>query len=78
MSNGGTVLEQCSVLLEYHLKKIMQKCWSCIKDSEYFIEKINNLDSAPENAILVTADVVGLYPSTPHDLGLTALRGALD
>ena len=56
----------------------MQKGWSYIKDSEYFIYKIHNLDSIPENAILVTADMVGLYPSTPHDQGLTALAGALN
>ena len=37
MSNCGTASEQCSVLLDYHLKKIMQKSWSYIKDSEYFI-----------------------------------------
>ena len=27
---------------------------------------------------LVTADVVGLYPSIPHEVGLRALREALD
>ena len=32
----------------------------------------------PENAILVTADVVGLYPGIPHEVGLRALREALD
>ena len=37
MSNCGTASEQWSVLLDYHLKKIMQKGWSYIKDSEYFI-----------------------------------------
>ena len=28
--------------------------------------------------ILVKADVVSLYPSIPHEVGLRALRGALD
>ena len=41
-------------------------------------QEIYNLDSIPENDILLTADMVGLYPSTPHDVGLTALTGALD
>ena len=77
MSNCGTASEQCSVFLDHHFKKVMQKGWSCIKDSVYFIKKINNLDSIPENAILLTADMVGLYPSTPHHVGLTALTGAL-
>ena len=37
-----------------------------------------NLGSIPENAVLVTADVVGLYPSIPHEEGLKALREVLD
>ena len=41
------------------------------------IKKINNLDSIPKDAILLTTDMVGLYPSTPHHVGLTALTGAL-
>ena len=32
----------------------------------------------PDGAILVTIDVVGLYPHIPHDEGLTAVRKALD
>ena len=31
----------------------------------------------PEGAILVTADIVGLYHSIPHEAGLKALREAL-
>ena len=42
------------------------------------IKKINNLDLIPKNAIFVTADVVGLYPSIPHEVGLRALREVLD
>ena len=32
----------------------------------------------PENALLCTIDVVGLYPSIPHDEGLQALKRAMD
>ena len=31
----------------------------------------------PEGAILVTADVIGLYPSISHEAGLETLRKAL-
>ena len=31
----------------------------------------------PRNSILVTADVVGLYPSIPHKEGLEALKSTL-
>ena len=63
---------------DHHLKRVMQKGWSYIKDSGHFIKKINNLDLIPENAILVTADVVGLYPRIPHEVGFRALREALN
>ena len=39
---------------------------------------MENIDSIPEDTLLVTADVVGLYPSIPHTAGLAALRDALD
>ena len=52
--------------------------WSCIKDLGDFIKKIWNLGSIPDNAILVTADVVHLHPSIPHEAGLKALRKTLD
>ena len=32
----------------------------------------------PDDIILCTADVVGLYPNIPHDEGLSALRKRLD
>ena len=76
ISNCGTASEQY-VFLDRHLKMVIQKGWSYIKDSGYFIKKINNLDSIPENVILLTTDMMSLYPSTPHHVGLTALTGAL-
>ena len=56
----------------------MQKSWSYIKDSTDFINKIGQIGDILENAILVTADVVDLYPSIPHKTGLKALKNALD
>ena len=56
----------------------MQKGWSYTKDSGDFIKKTRNLGSIPENTILVTADVVGLHPSIPHEAGLKALREVLE
>ena len=64
---------QKSVQSFFHLKPIIQKGWSYIKDSGDFINKTKNLD-----AILVTADVVGFYPSIPHEACLRALREVLD
>ena len=56
----------------------MQRGQSYVKDSGDFLKKIKNLGSLPENAILVTVDVVGLYPSIPLEAGLQALEEALE
>ena len=52
--------EKSSEFLDYHLKPVMQRSWSYIKDSGDFIEKIKRITNIPGDAILVTADVVGL------------------
>ena len=56
----------------------MQSGKSYIKDTNDFLDKVRKLKNLPSNSILVTADVVGLYPSIPHDSGLEALDKALE
>ena len=51
---------------------------SYIKVKGDFLEKLTNLGNIPFNVILVTANVVGLYPSIPHDAGLQALYERLE
>ena len=50
--------------------------WFYIKNSGDF--KTQNLSLMPENFILVTVDVVGLYPSIPHETGLKSPSEVLD
>ena len=54
----------------------MQRSWSYIKHSADFIEKIKMISIIPDHAVLVSADIVELYPSTPHEPGLEALEEA--
>ena len=70
ISNCSTPTEKVSELLDSHLQPIMRKGLSYVKDSSGFISKIKRMGSVPENAMLVTADVVELYPSIPNDVGL--------
>ena len=70
ISNCGTPTEKASEFLDYHLKPIIQIGKSYIKDSGCFINKIKNLRNILEDAVLVTADLVGLYPIIPHEVGL--------
>ena len=43
-----------------------------------FIKKIKNIGAILQDSILVTAYVVGLYPSIPHEVGLKALEKGLN
>ena len=55
-----------------------QEVKSYIKDTNDFLNKLRSLPKLPENIILCTVDVVGLYPNIPHEEGLSALRKRLD
>ena len=51
---------------------------SYIRDTSDFLKRLKGLGSVPHNSLLVKADVVGLYPSIPHQDGLEALPIKLD
>ena len=56
----------------------MQESWSYIKNSGDFLKKNKNIGKIPEGATLVTADVIGLYPSISNGAGLEAPRKILN
>ena len=60
ISNCGTPTEKASEFLDHHLQPIMKSRVSYIKDTNDFLFKLKNLGKIPENAFLVTTDVVGL------------------
>ena len=78
ISNCETPTEKSSEFLDYNLKPVMQRSCSYIKDSGDVIEEIERISNIPDDAILVTADVVGLYLGIAHELGLKALEEALE
>ena len=43
ISNCGTPTQKASEFLDYHLKPVMQRSWSYIKDSGDFIDKIKRI-----------------------------------
>ena len=49
-----------------------------IKYPGNFLNKSRKLGKIPDNAILFTAEVVGLYSSIPFKVGLRALKETLD
>ena len=56
----------------------MKEGKSYIKDTADFLDRLKDLGEVPEGAILVTADVIGLYHSIPHTEGVEVLRKQYD
>ena len=77
ISGCGTCTERISEFVDSHIKPLVPNIPSYIKDTKHFLQKLQGLGKLPEGAILVTADVVGLYPHIPHEEGLSAMRDAL-
>ena len=65
-------------ILQRYPKPIILNGLSYIRDPEHFRKKKQILGSVSINVILVTADVVGLYPNISHQAGLKALKEALE
>ena len=70
--------KKASEFFNNHVKPIIQNTWSYIRDSGDFIDKINRIRNIPKGAILVTADVIGLYPCILHVAEMKALKNAQD
>ena len=78
ISNSGFYTENSSSFIEYHLKPLAQNDKSYIRDTNDFLSKLASLPPFPDDVILCTINVVGLYPNIPCDEGLIAIRIALD
>ena len=64
--NCQTPTEKASEFLDSDLKTIMQENWSYINDSGDFIKNMDQIGDVPENAILVTAGIVQIFPPVFH------------
>ena len=74
----STPTEKVSEFLDHQLQPIMKQGNSYVKDTGDFPEKLRAIGEIPKGAILVTADVVRLYASIPHNEGLKVLRNQYD
>jgi len=74
ISACGSATEGLSEIVYYFLQPFIPLIPSFIKDTDDFIRKIRTITSIPPGALLVTIDVVALYPSIPHVDGINALR----
>ena len=76
-----TAIERLSAFTEFYLKPLSQNLPSFIKDSTDLINKIQALNAKgpfPVGSLLVSWDVVSMFPNIDNNLGTTAVRKALD
>ena len=67
-----------SKYIDYHLQLVAKQLPSYIKDTNYFINKINYIGNISPNSYLVTMDVKWLYISIPNSEGIAAVKNAYD
>ena len=72
-SCSSSLTENISIIVDWFVKPLLPTIPSYIKDTNEFLHRLRGLGQLPANALLVTLDVVALYPSIPHDGGLEAL-----
>ena len=77
----GTAIERLSAFTEFYLKPLAQSLPSFVKDTTDLINKIqllNDKGPLPPGTLLVSWDVVAMFPNIDNKLGLTAVKKALD
>ena len=70
ISNNGRATENISTFLDFHLKNIVSTIPHTLEDTRDFLQRLNQISDIPENTLLVSFDVVGLYPHIPHHQGV--------
>ena len=78
ISNNGTSTEIISLYLDYHLKSLIPNVPHILEDTRDFVNRIQGLSDLPESNILVSFDIVGLYPQIPHEEGTETMAKYLE
>ena len=80
ISGSGSVTENLGLFVEHSIKDLANKHDTFLQDTPDFlraIESLNENGPLPDNAIIVTIDVSGLYTNIPQEEGIEAVREAL-
>ncbi|XP_078584852.1 uncharacterized protein LOC144867010 [Branchiostoma floridae x Branchiostoma japonicum] len=77
LSANDCATERISAFADFHLRPLVTRLPSYIRDTTDFLRRLNKLGKVPPNATLVTLDVSSLYTNIPTDEGIQACREAL-
>ena len=78
ISNNNRATENVSAYLDQHLKSLVPNIPHILEDIRDFLCRINEIDNIPDNAILVSSDVVELYPNIPQEEGIKTIHEYLE
>ena len=77
----GTAIERLSSFTEFYLKPPAQSFPAFVKDTTDLLNKVQLLNESgpfPRGTLLVSWDVVAMFPNIDNNLGITAVKKALD
>ena len=74
VSNCGTPKEKISKFVDFYLWPIVKTLPLAIKDTTEFLCKLKELGDIPEEAIIYSMNVVGLYLHIPQGERLESIR----
>ena len=78
ISKCGSYTKNISAFLDHQLKPTGMQVKSYIKDTNANLKKLRDTPDLPEDSIICTINVVGIYPSIPNEEGLRLLRNVLE
>ena len=78
ISNNSTATENISAFLDFHLKSLVTKVPHILEDTSDFLARITEIKDLPEDALLVSFDVVGLYPQIPNEESIDIMKEFLN
>ena len=68
---------EISRFIDHHLQENVKQLKSYVKDTNDFINKIENLPPVPKGSYLISMDVRSLYTNIPHKEGINAIKQSL-
>ena len=81
ISGSGSMLENVGIYVEHHVKDLATQHNTFIQDTPDFlrhIKELNDGQTLPENALLVTIDAIGCYMNIPQNEGSQCVEKSLE
>ena len=79
-SGSGTMQENTCTFVDHFIKGIGSSHQTYLKDTPDFLRYIDELNQTEnfENSLILTIDVIGLFTNIPEDVGIEAVKDALE